>query len=62
MGEKITEYKNKFQKDKYDRISVLVPKNEKEIIKEYADSEGDSLNGFIYKAINEKINRINNRG
>lgn len=53
-----TEYKNKYQAEKYDRISVVVPKGDKEIIKEYAESNGDTLNGFVKKAIDEKIDRM----
>ena len=45
-----TQYKNQFQKEKYDRIIVNVPKGQKEVITSY-----NSLNSFVVDAINEKI-------
>ncbi|MBQ2882696.1 MAG: hypothetical protein IJE43_02830 [Alphaproteobacteria bacterium] len=51
-----TKYKNDFQKEKYDRIIVNVPKGQKEIISETAKKQGyKSLNSFIVDAINDKI-------
>jgi hypothetical protein len=40
-----------------DRISIALPKGSKETIKEHADSRGESVNGFINRAINETIQR-----
>lgn len=37
----------------YDRVSVLVPKGKKDIIKEHAEKHGESINGFINRAIDE---------
>ena len=42
-----------------DRISVVIPKGEKEIIKAHAESKGESLNGFVVRAIHETIEREN---
>lgn len=51
-----TKYKNAFQKEKYDRIIVNVPKGQKQIINGHAKKQGyKSLNSFIVDAINEKI-------
>lgn len=51
-----TKYKNDFQKEKYDRIIVNVPKGQKAIIDEYAKNNGyKSLNAFVTDAINEKM-------
>lgn len=51
-----TKYKNDFQKEKYDRIIVNVPKGQKAVIDQYAKSEGyKSLNAFVVDAINEKM-------
>ena len=51
-----TKYKNDFQKEKYDRIIVNVPKGQKVVIDRYAKSEGyKSLNAFVVDAINEKM-------
>jgi predicted HicB family RNase H-like nuclease len=59
--EKETKYKNNFIKESYDRINLITPKGKKEIIKEHAANHGESLNGFINRAINEAIERDNSR-
>lgn len=51
------EYQNEYNKQKYDRITTLVPKGEKDIIKERAKEVGMSTNAFVYAAIKEKIER-----
>ena len=51
-----TEYKNKWQSEKCDRISLVVPKGKKDKIKAYAESKGESLNGFIIRAVDEAMN------
>ena len=50
-----TEYKNKWQAENCERISLVVPKGKKSIIKEYAASKGESVNGFINRAIDETM-------
>ena len=53
-----TRYKNDFQKEKYDRIIVNVPKGQKQIISAEAKKVGyKSLNSFVVDAINEKIGK-----
>ena len=53
-----TKYKNNFQKEKYDRIIVNVPKGKKIVIDEKAKQLGyKSLNSFVVDAINEKLER-----
>lgn len=52
-----TEYKNKWQQENRERINLAVPKGYKAKVKERADAAGDSLNGYIVKAIDEKIER-----
>ena len=53
-----TQYKNQFQKEKYDRIIVNVPNGRKEEINLYAKEHNySSLNSFVVDAINEKMNR-----
>lgn len=52
-----TKYKNDFQKEKYDRIIVNVPKGQKQSINEEAKKRGyKSLNSFVVDAIAEKLN------
>lgn len=38
-------------KEKYDRIQLVVPKGEREKLKEYAKQQGKSLNNWIYEVI-----------
>lgn len=52
-----TEQKNRWHKENNDQISLLVPKGEKAVIKEYAKRQGKSLNGYINSAIHEKMAR-----
>ena len=47
-------YNNEFNKNQYDRISLMVKKGKKEIIKAKADANGESVNAFINRAI-EKL-------
>lgn len=44
---------NKYIDKAYDRINLTVPKGEKDVIKAFAESKGESVNGFIYRAICE---------
>lgn len=41
----------------YDRVSVLVPKGNKDRIKAHAAQNGESVNGFINRAIDETMER-----
>lgn len=53
-----TKYKNDFQKEKYDRIIVNVPKGQKKVIDDKARTMGyKSLNSFVVDAINEKLEK-----
>ena len=48
---------SKYMKENYEDIKVRVKKGQREIIKAHAESEGESLNGFINRAIQETIER-----
>ena len=52
-----TQYKNDWQKAKLDRISLTVPKGKKEQIQVHASAHGESLNGFISRAVCETMER-----
>ena len=43
----------------YDRIELKVKKGRKDIVKTHAESQGESLNGFINRAIDETMKRDN---
>lgn len=47
----------RYNKKKYDRISVVVPKGQRQIIADFAKSQGKSLNRFICDAIEEQMNK-----
>ena len=48
---------NKYVKNNYDRINVTFPKGQKEIITAAATAAGESVNGYIKKAVDERIKR-----
>ncbi len=50
-------YRNEWIAEKLDRINLTVPKGRKEIIKAHAAAHGESVNGFINRAINEAMER-----
>ena len=45
----------KYSAKTYDKIKVLVKKGEREEIKNYAESQGMSLNGYINKLIKDDM-------
>lgn len=47
----------KYVKNHYDEIKLRVPKGKKEQIKAFAENKGESLNGFINRAVDETIER-----
>ena len=47
----------KYMKNNYDEIKLRVPKGEKEKIKSHAESNGESINGFIKRSIDETMER-----
>ncbi|MEE0266282.1 MAG: hypothetical protein U0L18_11445 [Acutalibacteraceae bacterium] len=49
----------KYNAKAYDRVELKVKKGKKETIKAHAEQQGESLNGFINRAIDEAIERDN---
>ena len=47
----------KYVKSSYDRIDLKVPKGNKDKIKAHAEQNGESVNGFINRAIDETMER-----
>lgn len=47
----------KYNAKAYDEIKIRVYKGEKEKIKSHAESNGESLNGFVKRAIDETMER-----
>ena len=51
-------YNNNYNKDNYDRISLIVPKGKREIIRYTAEQLGESANTFINRAIDKELERV----
>lgn len=49
----------KYEQQNYDKVLLRLEKGKKEIIKEHAESNNESLNGFINRAIDETMERDN---
>lgn len=47
----------KYNEKNYERIVVVVPKGQKEIVASFAKSHGMTTNGFIVSLIMERINQ-----
>ena len=45
------DYNNKLNREHYDRVSLMLPKGKKDIIKAAAAEKGESTNAFINRAI-----------
>lgn len=48
---------NKYMKEKYDRINLLLPKGKKDIVQDHVQITSESVNAFINRAINETMER-----
>lgn len=59
MGKTSSAVKNRYNDKTYDRINLTVYKGEKAIISEHAEKRGESVNGFIQRAIKETMERDN---
>ena len=54
-GTAATKAKNKYNSANYDNLRIVVPKGKKDIIKEYAQKKGKSINGFVNDAIDKAM-------
>lgn len=50
----------RYNKKTYERIDVVVKKGQRQIIKDFAASQGKSLNRFILDAVEKEMNVIKN--
>ena len=57
MPARKAKWQNDYITRTYDRINLTMPKGKKEIIQDHAAAQGESVNGFINKAIDEKLER-----
>ena len=49
--------KNDYARKVYDDVRLQVKKGKKEVIKAHAEARGESVNGFINRAIEEQMKR-----
>ena len=49
----------KYVKNKYDRFGLTMPKGTLDTIKAHAEARGESVNGFVNRAIAETMERDN---
>ena len=52
----------KYVKAKYDRFGLTMPKGHLDEIKSHAETQGESVNGFINRAIDNQISQDRLRG
>lgn len=48
----------RYNKKTYDRINIIVKKGQREQIKNFAASQGKSLNRFVLDAIEAEMNKV----
>lgn len=48
---------HKYVKNNYDRMELTIPKGQKAFIKCHAEKQGESMNSFVIRAIEETIER-----
>ena len=53
---------SKYVREHYDRISVTVPQGKRAEIQAHAAGHGESVNGFINRAIDETMERDQSTG
>lgn len=60
-GKPQTRAKNKYNSKAYDSLRIVVKKGRKDIIKAHAELNGESINGFVSRAIDETMERDNKK-
>lgn len=50
---------HKYVKEKYDRMELTLPKGRKEELKAIATANGESVNAFVSRLVNEAIEAYN---
>ena len=57
MANRKAEWQNKYIARTYDRVNLTLPKGRKAEVQVHAESLGESVNGFINRAIDETMHR-----
>lgn len=58
--EKELSYIAQYQKDKYDRITVMAPKGTKEDVRRAAELKGVKMSAFVLDCITKELDRMKN--
>lgn len=56
-SQKQQEAADRYLKEKVDTIALRIPKGKKEIVQAHAKAIGESVNGFINRAIDRQMDR-----
>ena len=48
-------------REKIEELRFQVPKGQKDIIKDHADKQGESVSSFVYRAVKETMERDNKK-
>ena len=59
MGKTSSTVKNRYNAKAYDAIPLRVIKGQKSVVQAHAAAQGESVNGFINRAIQEAMERDN---
>ncbi len=62
MSERKAKWQNDYIARTYDRVNLTMPKGKKEAIQAHAEAHGESVNGFINRAIDGQIQRDQEAG
>lgn len=62
MGKTSSAVKDRWNAKNYDEIKLRVSKGQKEIIQSHAEAQGESVNGFVGRAIAEAMERDTAKG
>lgn len=54
MAHSRSEYQAEYKRQKYDRMTVLVPKGKSQVVKDLADSTGKSISQLFVDALEAK--------
>ena len=57
MAERKAKWQNDYIARTYDRVNLTMPKGRKEVIQAKADAQGESVNAYINKAIEQRMER-----
>ncbi len=51
-------YINAYQKENYERVTFLMPKEKGKALKEYCKSKGIKVSAFVNQCVDEKMKRL----